>query len=55
MPFNIFSNSKQIYTNFNTKYNYNGYSRSEFSEGEQAAIDEARANGYASPADYYQF
>ena len=33
---------------------YNGRSRSSFSEGEQAAIDEARSNGYDSPADYYQ-
>ncbi|WP_405306113.1 Ig-like domain-containing protein [Methanobrevibacter sp.] len=33
---------------------YNGYSRSSFSEGEQAAIDDARAHGYDSPAAYYQ-
>ena len=41
-------------TSYGDSNYYNGYSRSEFSEGEQAAIDEARANGYASPADYYQ-
>ncbi len=33
---------------------YNGYSRDEFSPGEQAAIDDARANGYNSPAEYYE-
>lgn len=32
---------------------YNGYSRSDFGEGEQAAIDDARAHGYSSPAEYY--
>ena len=33
---------------------FNGYSRSDFSKGQQAAIDDARAHGYASPADYYK-
>lgn len=33
---------------------YNGYSRSDFGPGEQAAIDEARANGYDSPAAYHE-
>lgn len=33
---------------------YNGYSRSDFGPGEQTAIDEALANGYSSPAEYYQ-
>lgn len=33
---------------------YNGLSRNDFSEGEQAAIDDARANGYDSPAAYYE-
>jgi len=47
------ASSKSVTSNDDSNY-YNGYSRSEFSEGEQAAIDEARANGYASPADYYQ-
>ena len=31
---------------------YHGYSRSDFSPGQQAAIDEARAHGYDSPAEY---
>ena len=46
------SNQAQSYSNDDNYYN--GYSRSSFSEGEQAAIDEARANGYNSPAEYYQ-
>lgn len=33
---------------------YNGYSRSSFSEGQQAAIDDARAHGYDSPAAYHK-
>ena len=33
---------------------YNGYSRSSFSEGQQAAIDDARAHGYDSPAAYHE-
>ena len=42
-------------TTSNDDSNYfNGYSRSSFSEGQRAAIDEARANGYDSPAAYYQ-
>lgn len=33
---------------------YNGHPRSYFSPGEQAAIDDARAHGYSSPAAYYK-
>lgn len=40
------SNDKEDY--------YNGLSRSDFTPGEQAAIDDARANGYDSPAAYYE-
>ena len=48
------SQSNQAQSSSNDDNYYNGYSRSSFSEGEQAAIDEARANGYNSPAEYYQ-
>lgn len=48
------SQSNQTQSSSNDDNYYNGYSRSSFSEGEQAAIDEARANGYNSPAEYYQ-
>lgn len=33
---------------------FNGHPRSDFSKGQQAAIDDARAHGYATPADYYK-
>ena len=48
------SQSNQAQSSSNDDNYYNGYSRSSFSEGEQAAIDDARANGYNSPAEYYQ-
>lgn len=48
------SQSNQAKSSSNDDNYYNGYSRSSFSEGEQAAIDDARANGYNSPAEYYQ-
>ena len=41
-------------TSSNNDNYFNGYSRSDFSEGQQAAIDDARAHGYASPAEYYK-
>lgn len=41
-------------TSSNNDNYFNGYSRSDFSKGQQAAIDDARAHGYASPADYYK-
>ena len=48
------SSQTQSVDSENDKNYYHGYSRNEFSPGEQAAIDEARANGYDSPADYYK-
>ena len=48
------SQSNQAQSSSNDDNYYNGYSRSSFSEGEQAAIDDARAHGYNSPAEYYQ-
>lgn len=45
----------QVQSNNNDDENYyHGYSRSDFSPGQQAAIDEARAHGYDSPAEYRQ-
>lgn len=48
------SQSNQAQSSSNDDNYYNGYSRSSFSEGEQAAIDDARAHGYSSPADYHR-
>ena len=47
------ASSKSVTSNDDSNY-YNGYSRSSFSEGQQAAIDDARAHGYDSPAAYHE-